>query len=96
VSKTKQNDVIIVDQCDCYGCFDDEKYTPRGVPAVEDRWSTECMNILFIVIAVVSVVLLFTGGFVASIHWLLWIGVVLLIIAIIAFLIRALSGRSRV
>ena len=53
------------------------------------------MNILFVVIAIVAVVLLFTGGFVASIHWLLWVGVVLLIIALIAFLIRALTGRGR-
>ncbi len=59
-------------------------------------WSTVRMNILFVIIAVVAVVLLLTGGFVASIHWLLWVGVVLLILAIIAFLIRALSGRSRV
>jgi hypothetical protein len=54
------------------------------------------MNILFVIIAIVAVILLLTGGFVASIHWLLWVGVVLLVIAIIAFLIRALTGRRRV
>ena len=54
------------------------------------------MNILFVIVAVVAVVLLFTGGFVASIHWLLWVGIVLLVLAVIAFLIRALTGRSRV
>lgn len=54
------------------------------------------MNILFVIIAVVAVILLLTGGFVASIHWLLWVGVVLLVLALIAFLIRALAGRSRV
>lgn len=54
------------------------------------------MNILFVIIAIVAVVLLLTGGFVASIHWLLWVGIVLLIIAVIAFLVRALGGRGRV
>jgi hypothetical protein len=63
--------------------------------AIEDWW-TIAMNILFVIIAIVAVVLLLTGGFVASIHWLLWVGIVLLILAVIAFLIRAVSGRSRV
>ena len=54
------------------------------------------MNIVFVIIAIVAVVLLLTGGFVASIHWLLWVGVVLLVLAIIAFLIRTLTGRRRV
>jgi len=54
------------------------------------------MNILFVIVAIVAIVLLFTGGFVASIHWLLWVGIVLLILAIIAFLIRSLSGRRRI
>jgi hypothetical protein len=71
-------------------------YTPRGVVVLLDSWSTVTMNILFVIVAIVAVVLLLTGGFVASIHWLLWVGVVLLVLAIIAFLIRALSGRSRV
>jgi hypothetical protein len=54
------------------------------------------MNILFVIIAVVAIVLLLTGGFVASIHWLLWVGIVLLVLAVIAFLIRTLTGRRRV
>ncbi len=51
------------------------------------------MNILLIIVAVIAIVLLFTGGFVASLQWLLWVGVVLLVIAVIVWLIRLISGR---
>jgi hypothetical protein len=51
------------------------------------------MNALLIVLAVVAIVLLITGGVGASLHFLLWIGGILLIIAIVIFLIRALTGR---
>ncbi|WP_167139568.1 MULTISPECIES: DUF2207 domain-containing protein [unclassified Diaminobutyricimonas] len=51
------------------------------------------MNILFIVVAVIAVILLFTGGFVQSLNFLLWVGLVLLILAVIAWLIRSMSGR---
>jgi hypothetical protein len=54
------------------------------------------MNILLIVIAIIAVILLFTGGFVASIHWLLWVGIVLLVIAVIVWLVRMLTGSRRV
>jgi hypothetical protein len=54
------------------------------------------MNILFIVVAVIAVVLLITGGFVQSLNFLLWVGVILLVLAIIAFLIRALTGKRSV
>ncbi|MBG6237453.1 DNA-binding transcriptional regulator of glucitol operon [Mycetocola sp. CAN_C7] len=52
------------------------------------------MNILLIVIAVIAVVLLVTGGFVQSLNFLLWVGVVLLVLAIIAWLLRAVTGRK--
>jgi hypothetical protein len=51
------------------------------------------MNILLIVIAVVAVALLITGGVGSSLHFLLWVGAVLLIIAIIIALLRFISGR---
>ena len=54
------------------------------------------MNILFVIVAIVAVVLLFTGGFVQSLNFLLWVGLVLLIIAAIAWLIRFLTGRRAV
>ena len=52
------------------------------------------MNILLIVVVVVAVVLLFTGGFVQSLNFLLWVGIVLLVIAVIAFLMRSIGSRS--
>jgi hypothetical protein len=51
------------------------------------------VNILFIIVAIVAIILLFTGGFVSSLNFLLWIGLILLILAVIAFLIRLISGR---
>ncbi|MFM9921183.1 hypothetical protein [Lacisediminihabitans sp. H27-G8] len=54
------------------------------------------MNILLIIVAIIAVVLLITGGFVQSLNFLLWVGVVLLILAVIAFLIRMISGRRNV
>ena len=54
------------------------------------------MNLLFIIIIVVAVILAITGGLVSSLNFLLWVGIVLLVLAVIAWLIRSLTGRSRV
>jgi hypothetical protein len=54
------------------------------------------MNILLIIVAVIAIILLFTGGFVSSLNFLLWVGVILLVLAIIAFLVRLLTGSRRV
>jgi hypothetical protein len=54
------------------------------------------MNILLIVIAVIAIVLLLTGGFVSSLNFLLWVGIVLLVLAVIVFLVRMLTGSRRV
>jgi drug/metabolite transporter (DMT)-like permease len=51
------------------------------------------MNILIAIIAIVAVILLFTGGFVQSLNFLLWVGIVLLVLAAIVWLVRYLSGR---
>lgn len=51
------------------------------------------MNLLLVIIAIVAVVLLLTGGFVQSLQFLLWVGIVLLVIAVIMFLVRSISGR---
>lgn len=51
------------------------------------------MNILLIVIFVIAIVLLITGGFVQSLNFLLWVGIVLAIIAVIVFLARVITGR---
>jgi hypothetical protein len=54
------------------------------------------MNILVAVIAIIAIILLFTGGFVQSLNFLLWVGVVLLVIALIVFLLRFITGNRRV
>lgn len=53
------------------------------------------MSLLGIIIAVIAVALLLTGGFVQSLNFLLWVGIVLAIVAVIVFLVRYLgSGRT--
>jgi hypothetical protein len=54
------------------------------------------MNILVVVIAVIAIALLITGGVGSSLHFLLWVGGILLIIAIIIFLARLITGRRGV
>jgi hypothetical protein len=51
------------------------------------------MNILLIVVAVIAIALLVTGGIGSSLHFLLWVGAVLLVIAIIVALVRFITGR---
>lgn len=56
------------------------------------------MSLLGIIIAVVAGALLLTGGFVQSLQFLLWVGIVLAVIAVIMFLVRFIGsgGRTRV
>ncbi|MGA0566945.1 hypothetical protein ACO2Q7_06415 [Rathayibacter sp. KR2-224] len=54
------------------------------------------MNILLIIVVIIAVILLFTGGFVQALNWLLWVGIVLLVLAIIVWIVRALTGSRRV
>lgn len=54
------------------------------------------MLALIVIIAIVAIVLALLGGFIHVIGFLLWVGIVLLILAVIAFLIRSISGRNRV
>lgn len=53
------------------------------------------MNLLFIIIVVVAVILAITGGLVQSLNFLLWVGIIVLVLAVIAWLIRSMSGRTR-
>ena len=53
------------------------------------------MSGLLVVIAIIAIVLLFVGGFVQAMQWLLWVGIVLLIIAVIAWLMRSMGGRRK-
>ncbi|WP_199183895.1 hypothetical protein [Cryobacterium sp. Y57] len=52
------------------------------------------MNI-FVIVVIVAIILLLVGGFVQALQFLLWVGAVLLVSAVIAWAIRSLSGRSR-
>ncbi|WP_199176604.1 hypothetical protein [Subtercola sp. Z020] len=52
------------------------------------------MNILVAIIAIIAVVLLITGGVTQSLSFLIWVGVVLLVIALIVFLLRFITGRK--
>jgi hypothetical protein len=56
----------------------------------------ENMNILVAILAIVAIVLLITGGVVPTLNFLLWVGIVLLVIAAIVFLVRYLSGNRTV
>lgn len=51
------------------------------------------MSTLAIIIAVIAIILLITGGVAHTLGFLLYIGGVLLVIAIIVFLLRFIGGR---
>lgn len=51
------------------------------------------MNILLIVVIVIAIILAITGGLIEGLQFLLWVGIILAILAIIAWLIRSLTGR---
>jgi len=47
------------------------------------------------IFVIVAIILLLVGGFIQALQFLLWVGAVLLIIAVIAWAVRSLSGRTR-
>ncbi|GGL80516.1 hypothetical protein HUN58_04960 [Curtobacterium sp. Csp1] len=51
------------------------------------------MNALLVILAVIAVILLFVGGFTASLKFLLWVGIVLFVVALVLWLLRTLTGR---
>jgi hypothetical protein len=51
------------------------------------------MNTLLVIVAILAVILLIVGGMVQAVQFLLWVGLVLLIVAAIAFLLRVITGR---
>ena len=53
-------------------------------------------NTLLIVIVVIAIILAITGGLVQSLQFLLWVGIVLLVLANIVWLLRRVSGNKRV
>lgn len=52
-------------------------------------------NIIALIIIIIAVILLLTGGFVQSLNFLIWVGIVLAVIAVIVFLLRFLGNRNR-
>ena len=63
-------------------------------PRHHRRQGLSAMSIILTITIVVAVILAITGGLVQSLSFLLWIGIVLAVIAIVAWLIRAISGRN--
>ncbi|MET2011100.1 hypothetical protein ABXJ56_06070 [Microbacterium chocolatum] len=53
------------------------------------------MPALFILIIVVGIVLLLLGLFVEAVKFLLWLGIVIVVIGVIAWLLRSITGRNR-
>ncbi|WP_022889460.1 hypothetical protein [Agromyces italicus] len=54
------------------------------------------MNILVVIIAIAAVALLITGGIVPTLNFLLWVGLALAVVAVIAFLVRYIGGNRAV
>lgn len=54
------------------------------------------MSALLIVLIILGILLLLPGLFIEALKFLFWIGVILLIIAIIVWLVRYIGGRNRV
>ncbi|NLT26057.1 MAG: hypothetical protein GXX90_05330 [Microbacteriaceae bacterium] len=52
------------------------------------------MNIFALIIIIIAVILLLTGGLVESLQFLLWIGIVLAVIAVVLWLLRSVTGRK--
>ena len=68
---------------------------PSKIPWGQSNGKKRKMGVSFIVIAVIGIVLAVTGGLMHAVSFLLWIGIVLLILAVIAFQIRSIGGRNR-
>lgn len=54
------------------------------------------MGILLIIAAIIAILLLVTGGLIHALNFLLWVGVILLVLAVIGWLIRSISSRRSV
>ena len=54
------------------------------------------MSSLFVILAIIAIIMLFVGGFVQAVNFLLWVGIVLLIVAVIGWLFRFITGRRTV
>ncbi|GAB2563189.1 hypothetical protein GCM10027033_19870 [Leucobacter ruminantium] len=67
----------------------------KGEPPIGTRSYDRIMNGIFIFIIIVAIVLAIVGGLVKAVNFLLWVGIILAILALIGWLLRSLSGRNR-
>lgn len=51
------------------------------------------INTLLIVAGVIAIVLLLVGGFTPALNFLLWVGLIILVVAVIGWLLSFASGR---
>ena len=51
------------------------------------------MNLLLIIVIIAAIVLALVGGLVEALQFLLWVGIILLVLAVIAWLLRMISSR---
>jgi quinol-cytochrome oxidoreductase complex cytochrome b subunit len=78
---------LTLELLDCY------KQGPLHTPARRPESKENTMNLLLIIVIIAAIVLAVVGGLVQALQFLLWVGIVLAALAIIAFLIRSISGR---
>ncbi len=53
------------------------------------------MTIAAVIIFVIAIMLLVAGGLWSAMNWLIWVAIALAVIAIIMFLLRFITGRTR-
>jgi Flp pilus assembly protein protease CpaA len=52
------------------------------------------MSPLTLVIFIIAIILLITGGLIETLRFLLWVAVVLFVISVIMYLLRSIGGRK--
>ena len=66
----------------------------RGWPAVRHPFTMGSMTGLAVILLIVGIVLLLLGVFIEAAKFLLWIGLVIIVIAVIAWLMRFIRRQT--
>ncbi|SJM70605.1 hypothetical protein [Gulosibacter sp. 10] len=53
------------------------------------------MNAFLIILIVIAIVIAIVGSLVEAVNFLIWVGIALLVLAVIAWLLRTITGRKR-
>ncbi len=53
------------------------------------------MTIAAVIIFVIAILIAISSGIWSAVNWLLWVAIALAIVAIIVFLLRVITGRTR-